>query len=343
MKRPLAEADHVSSLPSKRPRSFAPIKAHYREVADLLLPANPQDPSVLDGLIDRTLAIALHTTGFDAVKKDALESLRNMFDEYLIRITHLTSLSLKSGRRSKAQPQDVAFALRHDGTRLDSLDHDLVALSRPRHAVIRRTTQPTLFSSNPSSSTTNQFAFPGSLELSQQLGGATDKQRRSWIPRHFPSFPPPHTYKQTSIPLSSREMDPRKVREKATEEGVLAERALRKLVGARQTTGSHDASRAGSRPGTRAGNVEKSARVKKPDINSAFKQAMDAALIEDRRQGRESLQQEDEMLFLDGSAETRTHDLSTAQETPGEDMAFGAIVNWDRGNWRSGGRDIVLT
>jgi len=47
--------------------------------------------------------------------------------------------------------------------------------------------------------------------------------------QHFPNLPSKHTYQFESI-YKSRETDPRKVRERATEEGRLGEGALRKLV-----------------------------------------------------------------------------------------------------------------
>jgi transcription initiation factor TFIID subunit 8 len=49
------------------------------------------------------------------------------------------------------------------------------------------------------------------------------------VPQHFPILPSKHTYQFEEI-YTSRETDPRKVRERATEEGRLGEGALRKLV-----------------------------------------------------------------------------------------------------------------
>lgn len=54
---------------------------------------------------------------------------------------------------------------------------------------------------------------------------------RPWIPHHFPQLPDEHTFKDTPQFLE-RENDLRKIREKATEEGRLAEEALRKVVNA---------------------------------------------------------------------------------------------------------------
>lgn len=41
----------------------------------------PQNPEIFDRQIDKTLGILLKLVGFDAVKKDALESLRFMMQE----------------------------------------------------------------------------------------------------------------------------------------------------------------------------------------------------------------------------------------------------------------------
>lgn len=78
MKRPLAETDAPSPA-SKRQRTscHTVLKAKYRQPGDLLPSANPQNPAVVEGLIDRSLAIALHGAGFQAVKKDAFDSLHN--------------------------------------------------------------------------------------------------------------------------------------------------------------------------------------------------------------------------------------------------------------------------
>ncbi|KAL9053230.1 MAG: hypothetical protein Q9162_004897 [Coniocarpon cinnabarinum] len=345
MKRPADEPDHLMGSSVKRLRVSAPAKARHRQLGDLLLPANPQDPAVIEALLQRTIAIVLQDAGFDAVNKDAFESLCNMLDEYLTRATRLSHMSMKSGRRNKIDPHDIDFALRHDGIRLDSLAADASLTSEAKPSIVRCVAQPPLFPARATTSTAHHFTFPGSLELSKQLGGMADQARRRWIPRHLPAFPPPHTYKSTPIPLSTREVDARKVRERATEEGVLAERALRKLVGARKKVGSRTDSRAGSqagsRPGTRAGLSHTNLNGKRSRNVDAFEEAMDATLQEDRAKGRESLQQEDEMLFLGSPVEKSLDMPGAASEDRGDEMAFGAVVNWDRDNWRSAGREVT--
>ena len=61
------------------------------------------------------------------------------------------------------------------------------------------------------------------------LAGSRIDETKKYIPSHFPELPDQHTYQATpDYPI--REQDPRKVRERATEEGRLGEAALRKLV-----------------------------------------------------------------------------------------------------------------
>lgn len=237
---------------------------------------------------------------------------------------------MNSSRRTKPIPQDFLFALRDSHTSLNSLLPHLKPAAQkrpPSLKTVRRTTQPPLFPRAPTTSTTCDFDFKAAAKLSTTLGGDTDKASHPYIPRHFPPFPPPHTYKATPVPLAERESDARKIRERATQEGVLAERALRKLVQARK---------GGERPRSRHGHTGKQEDV--------FQEAMDAVLKEDEEKGRESLQREDEMLFLgEGEQEARGKEEEERREkrqTETVDLGFGALVNHERAHWRSGARDM---
>ena len=69
--------------------------------------------------------------------------------------------------------------------------------------------------------------------LAKLLNGSPSKAQTNYIPRHFPILPSKHTYKFEEV-FTIRETDPRKVRERATEEGRLGEESLRKLVSLRE-------------------------------------------------------------------------------------------------------------
>lgn len=82
MKRSLpSEQDDECS--SKRQRTITVKKHHlkHKQPGALLPIANPQDPAVIDSQLDRALSIALYGAGFNAVKRDAFESLRGITHE----------------------------------------------------------------------------------------------------------------------------------------------------------------------------------------------------------------------------------------------------------------------
>ena len=132
-------------------------------------------------------------------------------------------MSMLSARRTAPIATDFESAMRH-------LD-----LQWPHDQLKPFTTQPTI---NPSLLPTpppedafhREFQLPTSF-LGPSLDGRADKEKDHHVPSHLPPFPSQHTYRDTPV-FPAREIDPRRVRELATEEGKLGEEALRKLAGA---------------------------------------------------------------------------------------------------------------
>jgi hypothetical protein len=83
---------------------------------------------------------------------------------------------------------------------------------------------PTLLSDPP-----EDDSFKTLPSLGPQLSGDDDRVRSAYIPKHFPEFPSKHTYRHTPV-FTEREQDPRRIRERATEDGRHGEEALRKLA-----------------------------------------------------------------------------------------------------------------
>ena len=90
------------------------------------------------------------------------------------------------------------------------------------------------------------------------------ERRISSMPLQLPTFPSQHTYKSTAE-YPTREEDPRKIRERATEESRLGEQALRRLVSARSADKPSFV-----RPGQRI----KSVRTQRDDL---WKETMETA------------------------------------------------------------------
>ena len=133
--------------------------------------------------------------------------------------------SMLSSRRTRAIPQDFLQALH-------------------THQLSLRVLLPHLDPPVPPSR--SQFALPIEVAENEEnlklpflgpvLNGAPDERATLYVPRHFPAFPSRHTYKATPD-FPDREKDPRKIRERATEEARMGEEALRRLVGAASENG----------------------------------------------------------------------------------------------------------
>ncbi len=133
--------------------------------------------------------------------------------------------SMLSSRRIRAIPQDFLQALHTHQLSLRSLIPHLdppVAPSRSQFALPFETAE---------AEENHALPFLGPI-----LNGAPDEQSKLYVPRHFPAFPSKHTYKATPE-FPEREKDPRRIRERATEEGRMGEEALRRLVGAGSDSG----------------------------------------------------------------------------------------------------------
>ena len=135
----------------------------------------------------------------------------------------LTSVrqSMLSSRRTQSIPQDYLRALHAHQLTLNSL---LPHLDPPVSSI--KSQVPLIVVSTPGDEQVEQLALLGRF-----LKGADERRSSVYVPQHFPDLPSRHTYKATAE-FSTREQNPRKIRERATEESRLGEEALRRLVGA---------------------------------------------------------------------------------------------------------------
>lgn len=148
--------------------------------------------------------------------------------------------SMLSCRRTQAIPQDFLQALHTHQLSLRSL---LPHLDPP---VTPSRTQFPLQMDTAQDNDEQHLRFLGPL-----LNADPDEKFRAYVPNHFPELPSKHTYKATPE-YAEHEQDPRKVREKATEEGRLGEEALRRLVGAGASQSAQEPRQGGKTRSARA-------------------------------------------------------------------------------------------
>ena len=137
--------------------------------------------------------------------------------------------SVLSSRRTQVIPQDYLQALHEHHLTLSAL---ILHLDPP---VLPEKSQPPLTAEIAEIDGQSVFFPTFKPILDEKPAG----QSNAYIPNHFPTLPGSHTYKATED-STKRETDPRKIRERATEEGRLGEEALRRLVGTGSQLGDSD-------------------------------------------------------------------------------------------------------
>jgi transcription initiation factor TFIID subunit 8 len=192
--------------------------------------------------------------------------------------------SMTASRRITPIPQDFIFALAEAGLESHHLEPHLDLALPPDLAPMLG----------------HELATPAT----QQYG---------YIPSHFPPLPSRHAWQSTAL-FTQREQDPRRIRERATDEGVQAEHALRKLTTANK------------------------ARLRQPTVDKAkdkLWQDTISDLLDDDDHPLSTKQDADGDIRLDGYSEDPGSDKVAAMA----DLVRGGgglMVNHDRNHWRRG-------
>jgi transcription initiation factor TFIID subunit 8 len=173
--------------------------------------------------------------------------------------------------------------------------------------------------------------------LGRELSGKSEKETRAYIPSHFPAFPSKHTYKATPV-FTKRENDPRKIREKATEEGIQAEQSLRKLMAA-QKAGIQKRN---------VGNRRRSKRMK--DNDALWQDAMTDLLADEKqmekneaaeRERQERVDNDDDDWMVNGEAPADFRKRRTQRTVDRNvNLEEGVHVNYEQKFWRKSARSV---
>jgi transcription initiation factor TFIID subunit 8 len=241
--------------------------------------------------------------------------------------------SMASNRRTTSTPTDWVFALKAYGLEPHML---LPYLTIPPTSHI---TQPTLDIEEPipahlleADSASDALLFPPSAD------DAAAKRLAKYIPKHLPRLPSAHTWQNTPV-NGAKEYDALKIRERATQEGVMAERALRRLMAAQSVSRSGSGKAAGRKNGRRK--VERDESVFAKALQSAETHDQDTKRREEATGGDNDFDDEDsadegDLMHLDSAPKT----TNKQEKNTRLDMSLepGLAVNYDRGHWRLEGR-----
>lgn len=308
-KRPHSSSTSEQQPPKKRVRHSL---RHIQHLPHNVEPA-PQDPAFAQTQLLRSLTAALSLAGFDSVKSTALEMFRSHTEEYMTKMAGYIRTSMQGARRTKPTAQDFSMALSLMPNAASA------ALLKPQLSlpIAERISYPSIPEPDP--------AEPAAPDFSALLQPLTTPRPPSYIPKHFPPLPPRHSWMQTPV-YPERERDARKMREKATQEGMMAEQALRKLATAAKA-GALKAEKKRSSALSGPGKVRHGAAKTVDDTRDAFADAMKDIGGSDA--------DGDIGMSLDGASDPVEDGIDTG-------MPEGVVVNYDMGHWRHGGSRKAL-
>lgn len=305
--------------PNKQPKHRHHHLSHVQSMPAATEPA-PQDPVFAQSQLLRSICAALTIAGYDSVRPSALESFRAQVEEYMLAFLSDVKTSMHSARRVSPLPTDFTFALSSLGLSSGDLEPHL-SLPYPTQLAA-----PTVAPPAPAEAPPPNLAPMLGPELQTPAVSVNEVKENSYIPPHFPALPSRHAYMCTNT-FTEREGNARKIREKATEEGILAEQALRKLMAAKIKKEVV--------PG-RTGERGSSREIKAKARESSWKDVVADLLLED---GQASTQDSgvagmgsfgSSVFGTDGAGDEKEDKLEALMRTG------GLSVNHDRGHWRRG-------
>ncbi|KAF2719643.1 hypothetical protein K431DRAFT_286445 [Polychaeton citri CBS 116435] len=311
-----SESDNpqTKAISTKRRR----VQHHSKQLAALPQHVEPvpQDPALVSGQLLRSITTALALAGFDSVKASALESFRAATEEYMVNFCSHVRTSMQHGRRTRPTALDFELALGSvANTSTASLLRPQFSLHLPDEVAAPTMPGPEAAPLEP-------------VDLSELLAPLIPEHPPSYVPRHFPQLPPSHAWKSTPE-FPSRERDSRKMREKAMEEGQMAEAALRRLAAAHKMGLAKVERRRSIVPLSGPGKARfmqgmRRARRGKEQVDG---KAVFVDALRDLMGDSGSIGEADAMI-LDGGGREKGADLR---------MPEGVVVNHNMAHWRKGG------
>lgn len=303
-KRPLS-SDTPTDLATKRRRITHSLHYHQRLPAHIE-PA-PQDAAIIQAQFLRSISAALVSVGFESARPEALEMFRSHAEEYMLQFATYIRHAMNHERRTSPVATDFSAALAlMPNTRTASLLKPQLKLGMPKGI-----SYPSIPPPPP--------ALQDPPDLSGLLADLTNVKRPPFVPSHFPGLPPAHAWKATPV-YPSRETDARKMREKATAEGLLAEQALRKLASAAKA-GALRAEEDKRKRGIETGHGKKRGRME--ESGEVFGDVL-------KELGGDG---EDEGIGME-------MEIDAGREVAGQTMDLGmpegVVVNYGMGGWRHG-------
>ncbi|KAI1331631.1 hypothetical protein F5Y16DRAFT_394918 [Xylariaceae sp. FL0255] len=228
-----ADGDHPS--PSKRLRTATSDRNSISGEPQQAQPAPNLDYDAIKRVtaedlgregLERSVTLVLKHVGFESATPDAMSCFTEMIETYMDSFIARLKRTAHCARRSDPTPADFETVLRYFNIPLSTLKRHLKNPGVPEDDLT-----PTFY--NPIKEDTTYLESSTPI-LGEELDGRFEKEERSWIPTHFPSFPSKHTYRWT--PAEPPKQDNQKKKAEAQADARKGELALRRIDRAAKIT-----------------------------------------------------------------------------------------------------------
>ena len=234
----------------------------------------------------------------------------------LFRLSSYVRQSMNASRRVQPIPPDFEHAFGRVNISLDSLRPLLkTSISDVPTPILLPPSPP------PEDELIRKIPFLNTLREEEKT------EARPYIPKHFPDLPSKHTYSSTPI-LTERDNDPRKIRERAAEDGRHGEEALRKLAAAAFR---------GDNVGTSSGKEKKLWGRRMESMETMFEKTVKGLAKKIQKDQKDPLGPAPAGSVLSSAMEIDSHHADADAKSKAKhtwNMEMGPIVNCERDYWR---------
>ncbi|KAI8635728.1 hypothetical protein BD408DRAFT_427274 [Parasitella parasitica] len=181
---------------------------------------------------EKVVSIVAKEIGFQGVQAQALEAFSSLLDSYLDKMLSSAHLFAELGNRAKPNIHDITRSLENAGVEISNFkDYLHTKVNDTNTAKFTRK----YFKTQSTTSTLQSIPdfLPSDNEDSEDEAEdhTIEGGMPTYVPRHLPSFPSKHSFRQTPIYIN-RPDDPQKVRELTSEQSRTVEENLKKLMSA---------------------------------------------------------------------------------------------------------------
>ncbi|KAI7896561.1 uncharacterized protein EV154DRAFT_547215 [Mucor mucedo] len=180
---------------------------------------------------EKVVSIIAKETGFQGIQPQALDSLSNILGSYIEKMLSSAHLYAELGNRAKPNIHDITRSLENVGVQLSTFQEYLTTHLNDNETAAKTSKFFKTVKSNKSTLEEIPEFLPSENEESEEEEEDTEGGVPTYVPRHLPSFPSKHSFRQTPIYIQ-RPDDPQKVRELNSEQSRTVEENLKKLMSA---------------------------------------------------------------------------------------------------------------